>query len=441
MVRYYQFLKGNHVGTGPGKDELLFRVAQRSAHRTGNPKALADAISNIRGVQDFVTREPHLEGEEVFGSQKRKADMPLGYEQDSHRPDKVNFYRPRVRTRSSVASTSTPGRGAIEDGISFPAGLDDMDTMPSGEHEGRPPNHHPRHVTGTEETDCDEREWHILRLPKSSAKACFAQQAVTKKKCTARIVRNNVATAAPTYTGLMVNYKKNRNDVMQFFFCNDDIERCVKGTKRKWVISVPKIPATWPVKRGTNLSKQEILALEAAGFQLPLRQAISPHRLFGDHSASHLLSSYPVPDDADEHPKIRGGKRVRRNPKAPTTMQANNSASALTLTARIERVTMVPHPGFGCIVSLISGNEPRAQKYTLSISSFPTCTCPYFQEMILKSLGGRGQWAYCKHLYFIFTVVCGLQGEVEPFVHAPSFSFNEVKRVLLSGILVYVNCP
>ena len=155
----------------------------------------------------------------------------------------------------------------------------------------------------------------------------------------------------------------------------------------------------------------------------------------------HLLSSYPVPDEADEHPKIRGGKRIRRNPKAPTTMQANNSASAVTLTARIERVTMVPHPGFGCIVSLISGKEPRLQKYTLSISSFPSCTCPYFEEMVLKSLGGRGQWAYCKHLYFIFTVICGLQGDVEPFLHAPSFSFNEVKRVLLNGILLYVNCP
>ena len=181
--------------------------------------------------------------------------------------------------------------------------------------------------------------------------------------------------------------------------------------------------------------------MEATGFQLPQRQAISPRRLFGEHSALQLLSSYPVPNDADEHPKIRGGKKVRRNPKAPTTMQANNSASALTLTASIERVTMVPHPGFGCIVSLISGNEPRVQKYMLSISSFPSCTCPYFEEMTLKSLGGRGQWAYCKHLYFIFTIVCGLQGEVEPFVHAPSFSFNEVKRVFLSGILVYVNCP
>ena len=194
------------------------------------------------------------------------------------------------------------------------------------------------------------------------------------------------------------------------------------------------------MKRGTNLSKQEILALEAAGFQLPQRQAISPQRLFGEHNGMHLLSSYPVPNNADEHPKVRGGKRIHPNPKAPTTTQANNSASARTLTARIERVTMVPHLGFGCIVSLILEKEPRVQKYMLSISSFPTCTCPYFEEMILKYLGGRGQSASCKHMYFIFIVICGLDDEVETFLHAPSFSFNEVKQVLLSGILVYVSC-
>ena len=72
MVRYYQFFKGDHAGTGLGKDELLLRVAQRSAHRTGNPKALADAIFNIWGVQDFVTREPHLESEEVLDLKNRR---------------------------------------------------------------------------------------------------------------------------------------------------------------------------------------------------------------------------------------------------------------------------------------------------------------------------------------------------------------------------------
>jgi hypothetical protein len=30
------------------------------------------------------------------------------------------------------------------------------------------------HVTAIQETTCKETEWHIARLPKTSAKACFA---------------------------------------------------------------------------------------------------------------------------------------------------------------------------------------------------------------------------------------------------------------------------
>jgi hypothetical protein len=233
MVRFYQYLKGNGVGTGPGKEELRLRVAQRSAERSGNPKMLTDALSSLPGVAEFFSREPHLEGEEVFGSHKRKADQPLGCEQDSHRPDTVNFSHPRVQTRSWRTSTSFPTLNPIEEDSSPNADVgipSDMDTTEEFRC-GTTPNSF--HVSAIQESDCDDMSWHIARLPKASAKACFALQAMTKKKCTARIVQNNVPTAAPTYTGMMENYKKNRNERMEFFFCNDDIERCVKGTKRK----------------------------------------------------------------------------------------------------------------------------------------------------------------------------------------------------------------
>jgi hypothetical protein len=62
-------------------------VAQRSALRSGNPKALNVVMAKMLGIEEFCTREPHFEGEEVFGSQKRKADLPLGSEHESHRPD------------------------------------------------------------------------------------------------------------------------------------------------------------------------------------------------------------------------------------------------------------------------------------------------------------------------------------------------------------------
>ena len=52
-----------------------------------------------------------------------------------------------------------------------------------------------------------------------------------KKKCKAKIIQGNRATVAPTYTGIMVHYKKKMDEVMQFFFYNNDIKRYIKGTK------------------------------------------------------------------------------------------------------------------------------------------------------------------------------------------------------------------
>ena len=80
-------------------------------------------------------------------------------------------------------------------------------------------------------TICKEIEWHIARLPKTLAKTCFAQQAIMKKNWKVKIKEGNMAMAAPTYIGVMKHHQKKLDQVMQFFFSNNDIERCVKDTK------------------------------------------------------------------------------------------------------------------------------------------------------------------------------------------------------------------
>jgi hypothetical protein len=104
VVRYYQYLKGERAGIGLGKGELQLRAAQRTAKWTGDPKVLKVAIAKLPRAELFCTREPYLVGEEVLGSQKRKADVPLDFEGELHRADKVNFSRPRIATRSSKAN-------------------------------------------------------------------------------------------------------------------------------------------------------------------------------------------------------------------------------------------------------------------------------------------------------------------------------------------------
>jgi hypothetical protein len=116
----------------------------------------------------------------------------------------------------------------------------------------------------------------------------------------------------------MQNAHKKRPEVKEFFFCNDDIELCIKGTKRKWVQLRPDIPSIWPVKIGTNLSKKEILDLESVGFQLPQRAVISPRRLFGMDELPFNLASFPTPVSANEFPKTRSGNSIRRYYNAPS---------------------------------------------------------------------------------------------------------------------------
>jgi hypothetical protein len=434
VVSYYQYLKGDRPGTGPGKEELKLRIAQRSAQKSGDPNHLKLAMAKMPGAEEFCTRQPHLEGEEVFGSTKRKLDLPPGSEYDSHRPDKVNFSHPRTGTRSTKArvDASTFNDKFEESTPKVQEELDVADASkeaPTPLAQGAIP-----HITAVQETACRESQWHIARLPKNSAKACFAQQAITKKKCIAKIVQNGKSTPAPTYTGLMDSYKKNKKERMQFFFCNDDIERCVKGTRRKWVVSRPEVPEIWPVMLGTNLTKAEILALEDAGFQLPQLQEMSPRRLFGDARLPLDMSSYPTPSDPDHYSTKRLGKLIRRT-KKPSLKQTNNCASALTVKGEIHEVTMIPQPGYGCIITLNSGLHPRIQQYQITISDFPECSCHNFKEMLTKAKRQRGQWANCKHLYFIFNVICKLDAQSDLYIHAPSFSFNEVKCILEGGVL------
>jgi hypothetical protein len=103
----------------------------------------------------------------------------------------------------------------------------------------------------------------------------------------------------------MEHHQKKTDKVMEFFFCNDDIERCIKGTKRRRVKSRPNVPNVWPVKIGTNLSRKEILDLEHIGFQLPQRAVISPRRLFGmeDVATQDRVFPYYAPNSSIKHSK------------------------------------------------------------------------------------------------------------------------------------------
>ena len=98
-VAYYQFLKGRIGRDGPSKEVLKLKGTQRQAQRTGDPTVLQMVLLDMPGGEEFCSRDPHLEGAEVFGSQKQKPDTPIGDDSETHHPDFVNFSRPHPAKR------------------------------------------------------------------------------------------------------------------------------------------------------------------------------------------------------------------------------------------------------------------------------------------------------------------------------------------------------
>jgi hypothetical protein len=62
---------------------------------------MANAIAKDTNGSSFTTKIPHLEGQEVFGSTKQRANIAPRSEGDSHRHDCVNFSWLKVKAMSS----------------------------------------------------------------------------------------------------------------------------------------------------------------------------------------------------------------------------------------------------------------------------------------------------------------------------------------------------
>jgi hypothetical protein len=149
-----------------------------------------------------------------------------------------------------------------------------------------------------------------------------------------------------------------------------------------------------------------------------------------------ILYDEPSPLHADTYPSTRRSKAIRRIANAPTTEHRNKWESAGNVKGMILGVTMLPFPGLGAIISFQSGIEPTQKVYRITLGMYSECTCPDFVDMVVLAIGGRHQYVNCKHLYYLFRYFCKMNPVDDKFIHSPSFSFNEVKLLLIrAGII------
>jgi len=56
-------------------------------------------------------------------------------------------------------------------------------------------------------------------------------------------------------------------------------------------------------------------------------------------------------------------------------------------------------------------------------------------DIVVSAIRERHQYINCKPFYFLFHYFCKMNLIEDKFNHSPSFSFNEVKRLIMADII------
>jgi hypothetical protein len=96
-------------------------------------------------------------------------------------------------------------------------------------------------------------------------------------------------------------------------------------------------------------------------------------------------------------------------------------------------VTAISYPNFGVIMNIVFKEDVT---HLVTFGNIPHCTCPDFTKISSHALGKKGKCVYCKHLHYVFRFLCKVDYERDKFIHAPTYTYNEVIRLLeLVGIV------
>ena len=92
----------------------------------------------------------------------------------------------------------------------------------------------------------------------------------------------------------------------------------------------------------------------------------------------------------------------------------------------IKEVIVVPNESHVFHVCTVDGSEERGINYVVTLKEFPGCTC----EDFLKSESKHSTYVPCKHVYYVFFQVLGLDSQAHEFVHQAALTKVELFQAL-----------
>jgi hypothetical protein len=160
---------------------------------------------------------------------------------------------------------------------------------------------------------CGDGIWGIEHCPSKSNTHYSVLQKYTKHYCNAKTIskQTDCGIFVPCYVGYWSTTKGVLIELHKFWFCHDDLNRCVGRISRKYDLDNLTLPSLWFVQVGTYLTQIKVVALEDVGFLLskkprcplinyvgddryaPVNKAwaCAPHNLFGDGIFAHVYKA------------------------------------------------------------------------------------------------------------------------------------------------------
>lgn len=128
-----------------------------------------------------------------------------------------------------------------------------------------------------EESEIHKTMWAIRRIPRGSRVQCQGQLGGQAGKCKKNIKNTGNDTIAASFWGIRTwdsgNYGgQGRGSKAQYmWFCNDNIDHTWRVCNT--ITHCPgRVPTTWPVEKGTNLTSNDLRMLEQGGFNVQKRE-------------------------------------------------------------------------------------------------------------------------------------------------------------------------
>ena len=266
-----------------------------------------------------------------------------------------------------------------------------------------------------------------------STERCWAMQTNTWTLCNAKVKTGKHGTLAPTYKGLQKEYRSTNNVEYEFWCCLDDIKRCISGSKKKCVLDWRVVPNTWFMKIGTNLSRHKVLAFEYVGFQLQQKEVLSPrYRLSTIATLPIYWTDFRVSLDPD-------AIQVQKD----SVLQSRSTNGRWQKQMRERRT----HGRLLCgwsnchsISKIWSLNQHRLQRgHHISCHNCEHATLyvPWLHENVISVFGKERKMDVLQtSLLCMFRFLCKVDYGSDKFIHAPTYSYNEVRQLLELAVLV-----